>query len=138
LPKGHKPTLIAVLFLGVATYLPSQLNAALFQQAAAHSLAQGATRKPRAADSVEYISNRYGFRFDLPESWKGYSILVSEWHGQVLGSGEPAKSERGPEIVIRHPLWTKDNPRQDIPVMIFTLRQWADNPGSKRSTHRTE
>ncbi len=74
-------------------------------------------------DSVEYISKRYSFRFDLPESWKGYSIMVSEWRGEVPGSGKSAKSEQGPEIVIRHPLWTKDNPRQDIPVMVFTLRQ---------------
>jgi len=24
----------------------------------------------------------------------------------------------------RHPEWKADNPRQDIPIMIFTLQQW--------------
>ena len=28
-------------------------------------------------------------------------------------------------ISIRHPLWTKEDPRQDIPIMVFTRRQWA-------------
>ena len=27
-------------------------------------------------------------------------------------------------ISIRHPLWTEDTPRQDIPVMVFTVEQW--------------
>ncbi|MDP1086626.1 hypothetical protein Q6245_30140, partial [Klebsiella pneumoniae] len=29
-----------------------------------------------------------------------------------------------PMISIRHPDWTSQNPRQDIPIMIFTLAQW--------------
>jgi hypothetical protein len=31
----------------------------------------------------------------------------------------------GPIITIRHPLWTKENPRQDLPIMVFTREQWA-------------
>jgi hypothetical protein len=27
-------------------------------------------------------------------------------------------------ISIRHPEWTAENPRQDIPIMIFTTAQW--------------
>jgi hypothetical protein len=27
-------------------------------------------------------------------------------------------------ISIRHPQWTAKNPRQDIPIMIFTITQW--------------
>ena len=27
-------------------------------------------------------------------------------------------------ISIRHPQWTAENPRQDIPIMIFTIEQW--------------
>jgi hypothetical protein len=34
------------------------------------------------------------------------------------------KWEKGPILTIRHPLWTKDNPREDIPIMVFTLAQW--------------
>jgi len=33
-------------------------------------------------------------------------------------------ARQGPIISIRHPLWTKENPRQDIPVMVFTRKQW--------------
>jgi hypothetical protein len=32
--------------------------------------------------------------------------------------------EKGPLILIGHPLSTKDNPRQHIPIMIFTKAQW--------------
>lgn len=32
--------------------------------------------------------------------------------------------ETGPLIFLRHPQWTAQNPRQDIPIMIFTLAQW--------------
>ena len=35
------------------------------------------------------------------------------------------REERGPAIWIRHPLWTEENPRQDIPIMIFTKAQWS-------------
>ena len=32
--------------------------------------------------------------------------------------------EQGPQILIRHPKSTPQNPRQDIPIMVFTLDQW--------------
>ena len=32
--------------------------------------------------------------------------------------------ETGPQINVRHPLWSEENPRQDIPIMVFTLTQW--------------
>ena len=33
--------------------------------------------------------------------------------------------ETGELISIRHPEWTSQNQRQDIPIMIFTLIQWT-------------
>ncbi|HZD60906.1 MAG TPA: hypothetical protein VE439_10715, partial [Anaerolineae bacterium] len=33
--------------------------------------------------------------------------------------------ETGPMLSIRHPLWTPEKPRQDIPIMVFTLAQWT-------------
>jgi hypothetical protein len=33
-------------------------------------------------------------------------------------------SEKGPQIRIRHPHWTTDDPWQDIPIMVFTHAQW--------------
>lgn len=69
---------------------------------------------------VVYENAIYGFRFYLPETWKGYSIVEEKWEG--LSNGELV--ETGLRLLIRHPDWTDDNPRQDIPIMVFTLKQW--------------
>jgi hypothetical protein len=84
-----------------------------------------AEQNPSAGPSTEaivYKNTKYGFSFALPDGWKGYSILTSTWE-----SGDPKKGsvERGAVITIRHPTWTKENPRQDIPIMVFTLAQWT-------------
>ena len=75
-----------------------------------------------------YQNKQYGFCFRLPADWKDYTIIEERWNGTVLDS---QKTESGPELVIRHPKWTTDNPWQDIPIMIFTPSQWklveADN-----------
>ncbi len=75
-----------------------------------------------STSSVEYRNTEYGFSFPLPDSWKEYSIVTSTWKG--LYSTQTV--ETGPMISIRHPLWTKENPRQDIPIMVFTVQQWSD------------
>ena len=75
--------------------------------------------------TIEYRSKQYGFCFALPESWKGYSIVVDQWSGfNNNGPQGYQVVEHGPLISIRHPLWTKENPRQDIPIMVFTRAQW--------------
>jgi hypothetical protein len=74
--------------------------------------------------STEYINKTYGFRFALPKSWKGYSIVDNMWKGRILNGPNANREETGPVLSIRHPLWTEKNPRQDIPIMIFTLDQW--------------
>jgi len=68
-------------------------------------------------DPVVYRNSRYGFTFDLPASWKGYKIIEKKWEGITIGG---KRLKNGAVIIIRHPLWTKETPRQDIPVMIFT------------------
>ncbi|MGI5891782.1 MAG: hypothetical protein ACOX7H_03470 [Bacillota bacterium] len=75
--------------------------------------------------AIIYENMQYGFNFDLPDSWQGYTIVDSQWEG--LSVQDPSSQqvvESGPEILIRHPDWTTQNPRQDIPIMIFTLSQW--------------
>lgn len=71
--------------------------------------------------SIEYNNTQYGFSFFLPISWKGYSVVVENWEGNTV---DQVQNIKGPEIIIRHPLWTSSNVRQDIPIMIFTLAQW--------------
>ena len=82
---------------------------------------------PRSSEkaSLVYVNRRYGFRFDLPADWKGYRVLVQRWDGTT--QEEPRRTEHGPRIVIRDPRWTKAQPRQDIPIMIFTLAQWKED-----------
>jgi len=79
--------------------------------------------EPTQIEVPKYNNVEYGFSFSLPSSWEGYSVVISNWQGNMVdGSNKP--SIKGPEILIRHPLWTSDSPRQDIPIMIFTLAQW--------------
>jgi beta-N-acetylhexosaminidase len=87
------------------------------------SLAGGAGTPPPAA--VQYRNTDYGFTFDLPSTWAGYTIVTEEWKGVILqADGTSGPSVSGPEILIRHPKWTPSEPRQDIPIMVFTLSQW--------------
>ncbi|TKC16116.1 hypothetical protein [Robertmurraya kyonggiensis] len=73
----------------------------------------------------EYENTEYGFVFSLPESWKGYRIVEERWEGLGITEEQSGKVvETGPQIVIRHPQWTEETPRQDIPIMIFTLEHW--------------
>ncbi len=71
---------------------------------------------------ITYANNEYGFNFTLPKSWQGYTLVAGTWNGTDLASGK--QTESGPMISIRHPAWTQKNPRQDIPIMIFTVSQW--------------
>lgn len=75
--------------------------------------------------SLVYHNAEYGFSFDLPASWAGYSVIPDTWIGTV---SDPSKGDvpatQGPLISIRHPAWSAQQPRQDIPIMVFTLAQW--------------
>lgn len=76
---------------------------------------------------IEYENTQYGFSFSLPVSWKGYSIITDKWEGLAINEQEGEKTvETGPVINIRNPDWTDQNPRQDIPIMIFTVTQWDE------------
>src|SRR5665648_201106 len=75
------------------------------------------------AKSIVYQNTQYGFSFKLPVSWKGYSIEDSQWEGQAVQQSSQVV-ETGPIISIRDPKWTTQIPRQDIPIMVFTLDQW--------------
>ncbi|MCZ8516932.1 S-layer homology domain-containing protein [Paenibacillus filicis] len=77
------------------------------------------------AGSIVYENTQYGFRFTLPDSWEGYTIVTDKWEGLSLGDSQGEKVvESGPKISIRHPAWTSEQPRQDIPILVFTVAQW--------------
>lgn len=70
-------------------------------------------------------NDQYGFTFHLPGGWRDHKIISEEWKGlSHAGSNEGEVVETGPMISIRHPKWTLEEERQDIPIMIFTLKQW--------------
>jgi hypothetical protein len=103
----------------VTILLPLQLSLGASAQQKGDSSSQQTT-------SIEYKNAQYGFCFSLPKSWKGYSIVTDRWSG-YHNTGGPHGEETvatGPIISIRHPRWTSADPRQDIPIMVFTMAQW--------------
>lgn len=79
----------------------------------------------QSAKANVYQNDQYGFNFSLPESWEGYQVITEKWEGLALDEGGNSKLvETGSLIKIRHPQWTIENPRQDIPIMVFALAQW--------------
>jgi hypothetical protein len=111
----------AVLMTWVVVVLPVFAGV---RQGSASPAGQQAQQKSAAVSSeaVEYKNTKYGFAFSLPDGWKGYSIVTNQWEATDAQKGVV---ERGPMIYIRHPEWTKENPRQDIPIVVFTLAQWT-------------
>lgn len=90
------------------------------------SLSEASRSTLPAKSPIVYINRQYGFRCDLPASWKGYTVLTQQWEGTTQDIKKPRK-EHGPRIILRHPLWTAGHPRQDIPIMIFTIHQWNED-----------
>ncbi len=74
-------------------------------------------------ESIVYENTTYGFDFILPETWEGYTVLTEEWEARDI-TGEDGVVATGPELLIRSPKWTEENPTQDIPIMIFTPDVW--------------
>ncbi len=101
-------TILSLSLAGLATTIVLSLPTPATQSSPV------AANTSQSKNTLLYTNKAYGFRFTLPLSWKGYSILEKTW-----GDGQ------GPLILIRHPLWTAANPRQDIPIMVLTLAQWA-------------
>jgi hypothetical protein len=78
--------------------------------------------------SLTYKNTAYGFSVELPQTWKGYKIITEKWEGFVFNKDQTQniKSTEGPKLSIRHPKWTAQVKRQDIPVLVFTIKQWDD------------
>ena len=91
------------------------------------------TNAPISTTDVIYKNIEFGFSFNLPDSWKGYTIVSNTWSGDSINISGQLKTNtvRGPLISIRHPAWTMKNPRQDIPIMIFTIQEWKDMQADK-------
>jgi len=112
MPETRKTILFLTLFLaGLTANVAGRTRATALAQNPASANSAATKSAPQTKGGLVYTNKTYGFRFALPDSWKGYSIIVKSW-------------AKGPLILIRHPLWTEANPRQDIPIMVLTLAQW--------------
>lgn len=123
--------LLSTLTVGLTTpaWPESAGKLASPNQAIAQPAGRNTSRKPHASHSVTYTNRRYGFRFNLPKSWKGYSVVQAQWAGEI--DSRDSLDEHGPLILIRHPQYTQADPREDIPIMVFTRKQWREVDNSK-------
>jgi hypothetical protein len=73
-----------------------------------------------------YRNPQYRFAFYLPASWPGYGVVVQQWERKEYFANldRLVVIERGPTVVLRHRQWTAGEPYQDIPIFVFTRRQW--------------
>jgi hypothetical protein len=73
-----------------------------------------------------YTNSDYGFTFDMPADWRGLSIVQDKWQGYSSDEKGQVLIAEGVQFSFRHPLWRPQEPRQDIPIMFFTLKEWND------------
>ncbi|MCC6934396.1 MAG: hypothetical protein IT406_01720 [Candidatus Yanofskybacteria bacterium] len=75
--------------------------------------------------AAAYDDVTYGLRVQLPGSWIGFKVQREAWHAVSMRGDSPSiPVADGPELHITHPLSTATSPRQDIPIMVFTIEQW--------------
>jgi hypothetical protein len=108
--------LFAILTISINKDSPSSLD----------SNKQGQKSKEHTTIDENKVDNtEYGFTFTLPKSWKGYQVVSDTWEGISSNQQQNKIIENGQILLIRHPGWTEEKPKQDIPIMIFTLNQWS-------------
>jgi len=75
---------LILLLWGIGIYLGEQPSAA---SAAARNATTSSPALPSQASetkpkhSIVYVNDRYSFRFYLPRTWKGYSLISGRWQG---------------------------------------------------------
>jgi hypothetical protein len=77
---------------------------------------------------IIYHNTQYDFCFRLPAGWRGYKIVTDKWSGGMINKEAPGTPRivSGPEILIRNPAWSEEEPYQDIPIMVFTRALWRE------------
>ena len=78
----------------------------------------------QAVSLVEYRDTVLGFSFSLPAGWEGFSIQTSQREGLKSADQGDEIVEQGQIVSIVHPESTAEQPRQEIPIMVFTIAQW--------------
>jgi hypothetical protein len=118
-------TVALVLILSVALFGCTGTKQPEVQPNAENGKVEATKQQPESG-TIVYKNADFGFSFSLPASWQGYQIVASQWEGFALdASGSRIPAETGPMLSIRHPQWTPQNPRQDVPILVFTTEQWT-------------
>ena len=86
----------------------------------------GVYQNIKEADTQDrYVNGEYGFEVNLPDLWRGYSVLDNSWTGwKIDGSAGSVGDYGGPLIVLRNPKWTVQQLWQDIPIMVISPKIW--------------
>lgn len=129
--KGHLALIIVIVLVVIAACVayfgwPGITRETPPGAAPSASTSTSANPAASASGTVVYTNDQYGFTFDLPADWQGYTIVTSTWtgHGDEACPANGCPAVTGPELAIRNPQWTKANPWQDIPIMVFTHSEW--------------
>lgn len=120
----------AVGFLAASLFLlPAAGGSPAFHGAKQNSPKKSSSSSQAKPATIVYVNSRFGFRFTLPSSWKGFKVEESEWTGAFIDEPEAGKQppapQKGPILSIVSPLSTPEIPRQSIPIMVFRIDQWA-------------
>ena len=84
----------------------------------------------KSVGAIIYKDATYGFSITLPQSWEGYIVTSDTWNGYTQDELKgDVIIEQGPLIRIQHPDSNPEHPRQDIPIMVFTIPQWEGLQG---------
>jgi hypothetical protein len=77
---------------------------------------------------IEYLNDEYNFGIYLPKEWKGLTVSTSKVTGDKdLDELFSKIDEEFLVMNIRHPKWTKEEPYQDISIVIFRANEWNEN-----------
>jgi bla regulator protein blaR1 len=89
--------------------------------ASAQPAPSGSSKQTVIPAALIYENTQFGFCFRLPASWRRYTVLIGQWGGMVMSTSQMIQ---GPSITIRNSKWTRENPYQDIPILIFKPEVW--------------
>ena len=110
----------------ITLYLALVLTGVLFgcSTAANHVSSNAPNQLPQLP--LRYYNTQSDLAFFLPASWLGYSVMDQQWEGTTYSAAEDKTVVvgHGPMIILRHPQWKASAPYQDIPILVFTRRQW--------------
>ncbi len=134
--KKSTVTITIVAGLAIAGYFASAYYFNLYPFQTTETPIPTFTPRPSATpqvNSTTYRNDQFGFYIALPDSWKGYTVnQIKEDIYDVSGLPGQGKTKTNNGVVdsfqlieLHHPLDTAQNPREVMPIMIFTPTQWA-------------